>query len=187
MVILRASLASCQLIEYTFSLILVMIWSTINILSNSTLSWSCYIIYLYFWEMWWFVLLKRNSILLTWFVWLQRTRKKKKNFVWNKMFFFYVINVCAIHYWMWQMIAFGSVYICATFVWKLWLVEKSWLLKSPFCWELEWDAPSSDHGGWCLLQFYTFFTLFISQIQTVICCRMCTSYLPSLLNMCTDL
>lgn len=41
----------------------------------------------------------------------------------------------------------GSIYVCSAHVWKFWLVEKSRLLKSSFCGELEWDAPLAYHGS----------------------------------------
>lgn len=41
----------------------------------------------------------------------------------------------------------GSLYVCFAYVWEFWLVEKSRLSESAFCWELEWDAPLAYHGS----------------------------------------
>ena len=49
--------------------------------------------------------------------------------------------------WIDLLIFIGSIYICSAHVWKFWLVEKSRLSESAFCWELEWVASSTYHGG----------------------------------------
>lgn len=65
----------------------------------------------------------------------------------------------------------GSIYVCSAHVWKFWLVEKSRLLKSSFCGELEWDAPLAYHGGidlsWLMLLLYLILFMFLLKYTQV--------------------
>ena len=69
----------------------------------------------------------------------------------------------------------GSLYICSSHVWEFWLVEKSWLSQSAFCWELEWDASLAYHGSKYLLQFNGCMFLLLISVSGTFCllCFLC--------------
>ena len=69
----------------------------------------------------------------------------------------------------------GSLHVCSSHVWEFWLVEKSWLSQSAFCWELEWNASLAYHGSKYLLEFNGFMFILLMSVGGTFClsCFLC--------------